>query len=130
MAEKKLLMIVNPRAGRSKSRAPLYDAAADFSDCGFLLSICRTAATGDAARFAAERGGAFDAVVAVGGDGTLNEVLSGLLTLPEPPPLAYLPQGSTNDFAASLHIPTDPVRAAQAVARWEPRRLDAGDFCG
>ena len=46
--QKKLLMIVNPRAGRNKPRGPLYDAAAAFCDTGYLLSIRRTAAAGDA----------------------------------------------------------------------------------
>ena len=66
--QKKLLMIVNPRAGRSKPRGPLYDAAAAFCDAGYLLSIRRTAAAGDARRIAEEAGGAYDTVVAVGGD--------------------------------------------------------------
>lgn len=105
--QKKLLMIVNPRAGRSKPRGPLYDAAAAFCDAGYLLSIRRTAAAGDARRIAEEAGGAYDTVVAVGGDGTLNEVISGLQTLAHPPVVGYLPQGSTNDFAASLKIPSD-----------------------
>ena len=73
--QKKLLMIVNPRAGRSKPRGPLYDAAAALCDAGYLLRIRRTTAAGDAARIAAQEGGDYDTVVAVGGDGTLNEVI-------------------------------------------------------
>ena len=76
--QKKLLMIVNPRAGRSKPRGPLYDAAAAVCGAGYLLAIRPTAAAGDAARIAREEGGSYDTVVAVGGDGTLNEVISGL----------------------------------------------------
>lgn len=125
---KKLLMIVNPRAGRSKPRGPLYDAAAAFCTCGYLLSIRQTAGAGDAARIAAEEGGKFDTVVAVGGDGTLNEVISGLQTLPHPPMVGYLPQGSTNDFAASLKIPSDPAKAAEAIVRGRSRQLDIGHF--
>ena len=87
--QKKLLMIVNPRAGRSRPRGPLYDAAAAFCDAGYLLSIRRTAAAGDARRIAEESGGCYDTVVAVGGDGTLNEVISGLQTLPHPPAVGY-----------------------------------------
>ena len=79
MSEKKLLMIVNPRAGRSKPRGPLYDAAAALCDAGYLLRIRRTTAAGDAARIAAQEGGDYDTVVAVGGDGTLNEVISGIM---------------------------------------------------
>lgn len=126
MSDKKLLMIVNPRAGRSKSRGPLYDAVAKFCDAGYLVSVRRTAAAGDAARIAREEGGQYDTVVAVGGDGTLNEVIAGLLPLEKHPKLGYLPQGSTNDFAASLHIPGNPAEAADAVVRDQPRKLDMG----
>lgn len=125
---KRLLMIVNPRAGRSKPRGPLFDAAAAFCGCGYLLSIRCTAAPGDAARIAAAEGGGYDTVVAVGGDGTLNEVIAGLQTLDTPPMVGYLPQGSTNDFAASLRISSDPARAAEAIVRGESRRLDIGYF--
>ena len=126
--QKKLLMIVNPRAGRSKPRGPLYDAAAAFCDAGYLLSIRRTAAAGDARRIAEEAGGAYDTVVAVGGDGTLNEVISGLQTLAYPPVVGYLPQGSTKDFAASLKIPSDPAKAAEAIVCGQIRQLDIGCF--
>ena len=126
--QKKLLMIVNPRAGRSKPRGPLYDAAAALCDAGYLLRIRRTTAAGDAARIAAQEGGDYDTVVAVGGDGTLNEVISGIQTLKTPPAVGYLPQGSTNDFAASLEIPSDPVQAAEAIVRGQRRQLDIGRF--
>ena len=126
--QKKLLMIVNPRAGRSKPRGPLYDAAAALCDAGYLLRIRRTTAAGDAARIAAQEGGDYDTVVAVGGDGTLNEVISGIQTLKIPPAVGYLPQGSTNDFAASLEIPSDPVQAAEAIVRGQRRQLDIGRF--
>lgn len=126
MKQRRLLMIVNPRAGKNKSRGPLFDAAAVLSQAGYLISIHNTAAPGDAAETAAREGGSYDAVVAVGGDGTLNEVVSGLTRLRKPPLLGYLPQGSTNDFAASLRISGRPAEAAAAIARNVPRQLDAG----
>ncbi len=119
MEPKKLLMIVNPRAGRNKSRGPLFDAAAIFSQAGYLLSIHNTTAQpGDAASAAASAGD-YDMVAAVGGDGTLNEVVSGLMTLEHPPLLGYLPRGSTNDFASSLHLSGKPAEAA-ALYMWHP----------
>ena len=130
MKSRKLLMIVNPRAGKNKSRSPLFNAAAALSQAGYLLSIHLTSAPGDAAETAWREGGRYDAVVAVGGDGTLNEVVSGLVRLRRPPLLGYLPQGSTNDFAASLHISSDPVEAAAAIARNVPRLLDVGFWNG
>ena len=130
MEQKKLLLIVNPRAGRSRSRGPLFDAAAAFSDAGYLLTIRTTAAGGDATRIAAAEGGAYDVVVAVGGDGTLNEVIAGLMQLENPPLLGYIPRGSTNDFAASLRIPKEPADAAHFVAKSVPRQLDIGSWNG
>jgi len=128
MEQKKLLMIVNPTAGRTKSHAPLFDAAAVFSQAGFLLSIHNTAFPGDAVQTAAALGKEYDVVVAVGGDGTLNQVVSGLLTLPEEtrPLLGYIAQGSTNDFAASLQIPSSPAEAASLIVKSAPRQLDIG----
>ena len=126
MPQQTLLMIVNPRAGRNKSPAPLFDAAAILCESGYLLSIHRTTAPGDAASSAAREGGHYDVVVAVGGDGTLNEVACGLMQLQHPPLLGYLPQGSTNDFAASLRISSNPAEAAQAIVRRQPRMLDVG----
>ena len=126
MTQKKLLMIVNPSAGRSKSRGPLFDAASILSQAGYLISIHNTACAGDAAETAAREGENYDVIVAVGGDGTLNEVVSGVLRLERPPMLGYLAQGSTNDFASSLHISNKPAVAAAAIAKASPRQLDIG----
>lgn len=123
---KKLLFIVNPRAGKTKSRTPLFDAVARFSKAGYLVNIFVTEGSGDATRVAAEMGGDFDLVVCAGGDGTLNETLSGLMTLEKRPQLGYLPNGSTNDFAASLHLSSHPVTAACAIIEGKPFRLDIG----
>lgn len=130
MSQKKLLMIVNPRAGRSKPRGPLFDACALLSQAGYLLSIRQTAGGGDGARIAKEEGPDYDVVVAVGGDGTLNEVAAGLMTLEQRPLLGYMAQGSTNDFASSLHISNQPAKAAAAIVRNTPRQLDVGDWNG
>ena len=130
MKQRKLLLIVNPAAGRTKSRAPLFDALCRFSEAGYLLSIHNTTAQGDAAAVAERCGADYDVIVAAGGDGTLNEVISGLMKLEQPPLLGYLPQGSTNDFASSLHIPKTPALAAAAVVRHTPRQLDIGSWNG
>ncbi|MEG0779671.1 MAG: diacylglycerol kinase family lipid kinase, partial [Oscillospiraceae bacterium] len=126
--EKKLLLIVNPRAGKAKSRAPLFDAVSIFSEAGYLLSVRNTAARGDAARFAAEACGVYDLVVCCGGDGTLNETLSGLMTRENRPPVGYLPAGSTNDFAEGLKISRNPVLAARAIVESPGRLLDIGQL--
>ena len=124
--DKTLLFIVNPRAGKTKSSAPLFDAVATFGRAGYLVRVMLTQAAGDAARFAAQWGGDYDLVVCAGGDGTLNETLSGLMQLENRPPVGYLPNGSTNDFAASLHLHTTVATAARAVAGGIPYSLDIG----
>ena len=128
---KKLLFIVNPRAGRTRSMAPMFDVVARFSQAGYLIKLFTTEGPGDAKRAAAELGGQFDLVVCAGGDGTLNETLCGLMTLERRPPVGYIPHGSTNDFAASLHIPSQPMAAANAIAACtQPRELDLGQHNG
>ena len=124
--KKSLLFIVNPTAGRTQSRSPLFDAVSVFSNAGYLVRVRTTAAHGDATVIAREEGGEYDVVVCCGGDGTLNETVSGLLQLEHPPLLAYLPRGTTNDFASSLHISSRPAEAARAVERRRPQSLDAG----
>ena len=128
MVQKKLLMIVNPTAGRSKPRGPLFDAAALFSQAGYLLSIRQTESPGDAIKIAAECGEDTDVVVAVGGDGTLNQTISGLMSLEQRPLLGYLPRGSTNDFAASLDLPKNMLRAAAIAVAGRPFAIDVGKF--
>ncbi|MBR5471253.1 MAG: diacylglycerol kinase family lipid kinase [Oscillibacter sp.] len=126
MKQQKLLFIVNPAAGRTKSRAPLFDALARFSEAGYLLSVHVTTGRGDATAATVQNGGDYDVIVAVGGDGTLNEVISGLIQLETPPLLGYLPYGSTNDFASSLHLSRSPATAAASMIRHTPRKLDLG----
>ena len=126
MKTKKLLFILNPRAGRNKPHGPLFDALAILSGAGYLIRIHETSAPGDAADTAAREGAGYDLVVAAGGDGTLNEVISGLMRLDAPPPLGYLPQGTTNDFASSLQIPRDPAAAAENIVQNRERALDIG----
>lgn len=126
--EKRLLFIVNPRAGRTRSAAPLFDAVCRFSEAGYLVSVRQTASRGDATDFVLESGSGFDRVVCFGGDGTLNEVVTGAMRLVSPPPIGYIPGGSTNDFASSLHLSDDPNRAAVCINASEGKALDVGTF--
>lgn len=126
---KTLLLIVNARAGRTRSMAPMFDAAAHFCEEGYLVSIRYTQRPGHAAELV-EEGKQFDRIVCCGGDGTLNEAVSGAMRLEDPPPLGYIPCGSTNDFAASLDLPADPLQAARRITASQGRRLDIGTYNG
>ena len=128
MDDKKLLFIVNPRAGKTKSLAPLFDAAAIYSEAGYLVSVRKTTHRGEATELAESLGPEFDVVVCHGGDGTLNETVNGVMRIPREyrPLVSYLPGGSTNDFAASLNISSNPAEAAASAMRMKPRSLDVG----
>ena len=127
---KKLLMIVNPAAGKTRSHGPLFDAVSVFCNAGYLVRVYHTTGRGDAARVAAEEGNGYDVVVCCGGDGTLNETINGLLACGKNIPIGYIPAGSTNDFAASLHLPSEPLKAAEAILDGKPIAYDVGDFGG
>ena len=128
--DKKLLFIVNPRAGKRKSHAPLFDAVSIYSEAGYLVSVHVTSHPGEATELAEDLGAEFDLVVCHGGDGTLNETVNGVMRIPKEkrPAVSYLPGGSTNDFAASLNISSNPAEAALSAMRLEPRKLDVGRF--
>ena len=115
---KSLLFIVNPRAGKKKSAAPLFEAISVFSSAGYVVSVHQTQGQGDATQYVAQYGASFDAIACCGGDGTLNETINGMMQLSEQPPLCYLPAGSTNDFASSLRLSFEPETAAQASPKY------------
>ena len=123
---KKMLWIVNPHAGRGAMRGKLIDCILTFQEAGFDVTLHVTEGPEDATRVAQARAGEFDRIVCAGGDGTLNETLSGLMQLEQRPLLGYLPCGSTNDFAASLHLSSDPRLAALDIAGGKPHPLDIG----
>jgi len=121
----RLLFIINPAAGRPESTARLETLLSRLS---FPHEVAYTREAGDAQRLAATaaRTGGPVRIYACGGDGTLNEVISGLMRLDAPPPLGYLPQGTTNDFASSLQIPRTPASAAKNIVQNRMRELDIG----
>lgn len=125
---KTLLLIVNPRAGRTRSMDPMFQAVTHFGEEGYLVSVRRTAYPGHAVELVEQEGMNFDRIVCFGGDGTLNETVRGAMSLENPPPIGYIPGGSTNDFAASLSLPSDPLEAAQKITASAGKRLDVGTF--
>ncbi len=126
---KKLLFIVNPHAGVKKKDSALSDIILTFSDHYYETIVCFTREPGDAAKLVKEHvDDEIDRVVCMGGDGTLSEVIAGLRRYSWDKPLGYIPAGSTNDFAASLKLPSDPAEAAECVMKGKPHRLDIGIF--
>ena len=121
-------LIVNPNAGTRRARRFLPEMISVFNRAGYFCDVCITEKRGDAADFTREHGGKADLVAACGGDGTLNEVITGLLLGGHATPLGYLPCGSTNDFASGLGLPTAPLKACESIVSGSAQMLDVGLF--
>lgn len=128
MDANRMLLIVNPRAGTMQSQRNLFKIVDSFCAAGYEVTVRITQAAGDAYATAAACGGRYDMVVCVGGDGTLNEVTNGLMSLPVRPRLGYIPCGSTNDFASSLRLPKRPLDAVGKILAGAPCPIDVGRF--
>ena len=127
--QKKMMVIVNPVAGRGGYALNFGEAMRLFTQNGYIPSLYFTSAKGEAALYAKTYGKEFDIVTCIGGDGTLSEVLSGLMKIENPPPVGYIPMGTANDIATTLHIAkNDTVGAAKQIINGEPHPYDVGGF--
>ncbi|MEG2174331.1 MAG: YegS/Rv2252/BmrU family lipid kinase [Oscillospiraceae bacterium] len=124
---KKLMLIVNPTSGRQLLRSSLFDIIEALSLSGYEVTVFPTQRRGHATDLALASG-AYDLLVCCGGDGTLNEVISGLMGLTHRPALGYIPAGTTNDLAVTLGLPRDPVLAVHAIVEGAPLLYDIGAF--
>ncbi|MGI5947062.1 MAG: diacylglycerol/lipid kinase family protein [Lachnospiraceae bacterium] len=124
----KILFIVNPCSGKEQIRNKLIDILDMFTKAGFQIQTYITQSQGDARKAAERFGKEVSIVVCSGGDGTLNETISGIMNLEQPPLLGYVPAGSTNDFASSLMLPKNMLDAAKGVTEGTPYAIDIGQF--
>ena len=127
---KKALFVFNPVAGRSEIRTELVDILEIFARESYAVTCYPTKCRGDARNIVRSRQGDYACVICSGGDGTLDEVVSGMLEHPDKPavPIGYIPMGSTNDFALSLGIPVNAKAAARVAARGKAIGCDLGLF--
>lgn len=123
----KMLFLYNPTSGKGGSASHLSTVVDTMTKAGWQVTVHPTQSKGDASQVVEEIGEQFDRIVCSGGDGTLSETAAGLLRLANPPTLAYIPAGSTNDCAATLRIPNSYQKAAQlAASDVEPMKWDIG----
>lgn len=125
---KRMLFIVNPRSGKGSIKSRLMDILDIFVKGGYEVTVHLTQAYMDGLKAAKRRGGDYDIVVASGGDGTLDEVVTGILEGGHKVPIGYIPAGSTNDFANSLHISKNMLEAATDVVEGKLHSFDVGQF--
>lgn len=127
---KRVLIILNPCAGTKQANKHFVDIIDVFCQAGYETVVATTAKRGDGTEFARDKAEGFDLVVCIGGDGTFNEVIEGVIESGQNVPLGYIPAGSTNDFANSLNLSKNVVQAARDIVSGVPRTLDIGCFNG
>ena len=127
---KKLLLVVNPCAGQKKIHKYLVDIINIFNRSGYTVITHITESIGDGEHAILQYAPDVDIVVCCGGDGTFNETISGVIKSGCNIPIGYIPTGSTNDFASSLHLSGNIIQAAQDIMQNHTRQLDVGCFDG
>lgn len=126
----KVLFVVNPCSGKGKIKNELLPIVRIFCGCGYEVTTFVTSARGDAikaAQEAKEKG--FDSIICCGGDGTLNEVITGVMKAGSDISIGYIPAGTTNDFAKTHKIPFKMLSAARAITETAKEyKIDVGNF--
>ena len=126
---KKLMLIVNPAAGRGSYKNNFAEALRELDRGGYTVTVFFTSGRGDAIELAAANASEYDTVACIGGDGTLSEVITGLMRCQVRPPLGYFPMGTANDVATTLGLPkNDCLAAAKRLVCGEAHPFDVGGF--
>ncbi len=128
--KKKLLFIFNPHSGKGQIKNKLMEIIDIMVKADYEVTVYPTQAQGDGQRKVEQEAENYDLLVCCGGDGTLDEAVSGLMKCGAKVPLGYIPAGSTNDFASSLKIPKHMTKAAEVAVNGRKFPCDVGYFNG
>ena len=125
---RRLLFIYNPRAGKELLKPKLSDIIDIFVKAGVEVVVYPTQSYRDAYRKVKNFTEEYELVVCSGGDGTIDEVVTGMMERQQRIPVGYIPTGTTNDFANSLHIPKNLLAAADNAVNGVAFPCDVGRF--
>ena len=128
MSKKRLLLLINPVAGKEKGRQKAFEMVDIFSKHGYLTTVLPTEPGDGVTEQIKDDAPGHGAVVVVGGDGTLNRAVNALIHNGYDMPIGYIPLGSTNDFGKSLDLSADITEACDRIATGTSRRIDIGRF--
>ncbi len=128
--KRKLLFVLNPYSGKAQIKNQLLEIVDIMVKADYEVTVYPTQARGDAIHKVEQEAGNYDLVVCSGGDGTLDETVTGMMRREQRVPLGYIPAGSTNDFATSLGIPKEMTKAAKTAVTGRPFACDIGVFNG
>ena len=125
---KRMLFVYNPNSGMGLLKPKLSDVIDTFVKGGYEVTVYPTQRSQDAVRKVSEYTEEYDLVTCSGGDGTLDEVVTGMMMRENKTPIGYIPAGTTNDFASSLHISKNMLEAADTIVTGTPFSFDIGQF--
>jgi len=129
MSQKKLLLIVNPCSGRAKMHTELLKVVEILSAADFAVTVYPTKCRGDATEYVLKLSqNDYDTLVVCGGDGTLNEVITGIMQAGLDTPLGYIPSGTLNEWSSGLNISRNIETAAKDITKGKKIKLDIGKF--
>ena len=129
--DKKIFFVYNPVAGRGINKSKILEIVEYYSKCGFDVTIYPTSKRYDAKNSIIKAcEDKYERIICCGGDGTLDEVVEGMMEIPVKKrlPIGYIPTGTTNDFASSLNIPLDIIKASKVAIHGEKFNCDIGRF--
>ena len=127
---KKILFVVNPHAGRGEIRGKVLEVIELLTKAGHTVTVHPTTGPGDIRALLPTLEGQYDMILASGGDGTINETVSGLMRMKNRPLLAYIPAGTVNDTATNLSLPRSIRKAAEVAVKGKEFPLDISSFNG
>ena len=128
--DKRCMLIINPVSGKKQVLRHIPQIVRCLMEAGYCVTAMVTGRQGEATDFVQRFGSEYDLICCTGGDGTLNETMTGLILSDLHIPLGYIPCGSTNDFAMSRKLSTDVEQAAKNIASGRLRQFDIGRFGG
>lgn len=125
---RKILIIMNPRAGKGNAKSSLFTICDHFNAMQDHVQVYVTQYEKHAKELCKQYAQAFDILICVGGDGTWNEVVSGLMYLDKLPEVGYLPTGTVNDFASTLKLSKNATKMMENIKAYRPFPCDMGKF--
>ena len=125
---KDIMFIINPHAGKSGYKASLPAILETLCGAGYRPTIYFTKCSGEAPELVRENVANYDMVMCLGGDGTLSEVVSGMMRAETRRPIGYIPLGTANDVARTLGLPSRPTEAVKNIINGRRLPFDVGQF--
>lgn len=126
---RKMMLIVNPNAGKGQYKAVLPDILNEFCASDIIPTVFFSRNSGHIPELIAEHALDYEFITCIGGDGTLSETAYGVMNLPENRPIGYIPMGTANDVARTLGLdPKQPIESARAIIKGKSIPFDIGQF--